>query len=167
MARVVQRRISPPYLLVSFVILFLLATAAAVLLWVQLDQLANRHRQLEDNFRRATSVQELSNPTPSIREMLAEYDRNPKRVTVLSQQAARIAELSEIVAGRESSYATARAHANQLAQDIGTTLDHGLVAEARDLHAELTRNRAEVETLRRRTPNWKRRSAKKTKAQRN
>jgi hypothetical protein len=148
MARVVQRRASPPYLLVSFVILFLLATAAAVLLWVQLDQLGNRYRQLEDNFRRAASVQELSNPTPSIREMLSEYDRSPKRVTVLSQQAARIAELSEIVAGRDGGYAAAKAQANQLAQDIGSTLDRGLVAEARDLHAELARNRTELETLR-------------------
>jgi predicted nucleic acid-binding Zn-ribbon protein len=148
MARVVQRRGGPPYLLVSFVILFLLAAAAAVLLWVQVDNLGNRNRQLEDNFRRAASVQELSNPTPSIRDMLNIYDKDPKRPTVLSQQAARIEDLGAIITGTRSGYSVAKTQAEQLAQDIGSTLGRGLVTETKDLYTELSKVRSELELLR-------------------
>ncbi len=148
MARVVQRRAAPPYLLVTFVILFLLATAAAVLLWVQADNLRSRNRQLEDNYRRAATVQELSNPSPAVREMLSEYDRSPQRMTVLTQQASRIEELGALITGARSGFAAAKAAADQLAQDLGTTLGRGLVTEAREMHQELARRWSELDDLR-------------------
>lgn len=148
MARVVQRRTAPPYLLVTFVILFLLATAGAVLLWVQTDKLRNDNRELQERFRRAATAQELTNPGPAIQEMLREYDRSPQRMTVLTQQASRIEELSALITGARTGYSAAKAAADQLAQDIGTTLGRGLVTEARELHQELARRVAELDTLR-------------------
>lgn len=148
MARVVQRRTAPPYLLVTFVILFLLATAAAVLLWVQTDNLRNDNRQLEDNYRRAATARELTNPSPAVRELLSEYDRSPQRVTVLTQQASQIGELGAVITGARSGYAAAKAAADQLAQEVGITLGRGLVTEARELHQELARQQAELADLR-------------------
>jgi hypothetical protein len=148
MARVVQRRTAPPYLLVAFVILFLLATAAAVLLWVQTDNLRKSNRQLEDRYRQIATPQEILNPGPAIREMINEYDRSPQRMTVLAQQASRIDELSALITGARNGYTAARTTAEQLATDIGTTLGRGLVTEARDMHQELARQRAELDTLR-------------------
>jgi uncharacterized coiled-coil protein SlyX len=148
MARVVQRRTAPPYLLVTFVILFLLATAGAVLLWVQVDNLRKSNRQLEDKYRQAVTAQEILNPSQATREMINEYDRSPQRMTVLTQQASRIDELSALITGARSGYTAAKTAAEQLAQDLGTTLGRGLITEARDMHQELARQRTELESLR-------------------
>ncbi|MCJ7544755.1 MAG: hypothetical protein MUP47_09380 [Phycisphaerae bacterium] len=148
MARVVQRRTAPPYLLVTFVILFLLATAAAVLLWVQMDDLKTRNRQLEDNYRRAATVRELSNPSPAVRVLLSQYDRDPQRTTVLMQQASQIDELGALITGARHGYAAAKATADQLAHAIGISLGRGLVTETREMHQELARQRGELEGLR-------------------
>ena len=90
------------------------------------------------------TIQELSNPTPAIREMINEYDRSPQRVTVLTQQASRIEELSALITGTRSGYTAAKGAADQLAQEIGTTLGRGLVTEARELYQELAQRRAEL-----------------------
>lgn len=148
MARVVQRRTSPPpYLLVAFVILFLLAMATAVLFWVQTDNLKERLAELEGTYRRVVSPQELTNPSQAIRDMLTEYDRGPQRLTVLTQMSEQIGDLTAIVTGQRTTYAIARTQAEGLAQATGSAIGRGLVTEARELNQDLAETRSELQAM--------------------
>ncbi len=145
MARVVQRRPSPPYLLIFFVALFLLAMTLAVIFWVKNAQLTKDHEQLVANNKRTFTEQEVARPSAAIREMLKLYDNPPQglaRQTVLSQQAERIRVLIERIAGSDTTYDDALSQIDALSEDVFAVGGQGLVGVVRNLNEQLNVERA-------------------------
>lgn len=75
MARVIQQRSAPPYLLIAFVFLFVLATAMAVVFYVRSDKAQKEQAKLEADSAALANAQQLKDP--SIVAMIAEYRKKP------------------------------------------------------------------------------------------
>jgi len=145
MARAVQRRPSPPYLLIFFVALFLLAMTLAVVFWVRNAQLTKDYEQLAANSKRIFTEQEVARAGAALREMLRLYDNPPQgmeRRTVLSQQAERISTLIERIVGRDTTYEDALSQIDALGEDVFAVGGQGLVGIIRNLNEQLTAERA-------------------------
>jgi hypothetical protein len=115
MARVVQRR-TPPYLLISFVVLFVVATVMAVLFYNKFADAQLRYQAMD------TRMKELATPEQAnsgeIRQMIAEYQKQPPgtRQTVIAQLGAQIGTLAYAITGlTNSTFAEAQ-------QDIDKTI---------------------------------------------
>ncbi len=119
MARVVQRRSNPPYLLIIFVFLFLVATVLAVLQYLEADkarqQLATK-TELLDKF-----------ATPEVRERAAIQDRldrvgrGDQPDTLVSQYEEEINQLIQLITGKPTdTLATAQAEAEKAYEEVGT-----------------------------------------------
>ncbi|HUT57996.1 MAG TPA: BRCT domain-containing protein [Phycisphaerae bacterium] len=105
MARVVQQRTSPPYLLILFVFLFLIATAIAVVVYLQADESKQKLAKLEETTRKLLTGKEMD--SPRVQEMIKNYEKaaaNPDKgppVTVIGQFEERVNRLTQLITGDE------------------------------------------------------------------
>lgn len=121
MARVVQRRTSPPYLLIVFVFLFLIATTLAVLGFIGKDEAQQANNDLQQRMGKLRDEQN---------ELQEQLQQLVMEVTGKSQGTA-----SEAIQASKSAYRQRDAIAEQIQSnypDIGITLDtskSGLASE--------------------------------------
>lgn len=140
MARVVSRQSAPPYLLITFAGLFVAAMIGMVFFWVRSAGSNTRLAELEGNYRRAISLQELSRPDPQLKEMLSKYDRPLKgqpAQTVYAQQVQQIADLSRLVTGETSTAEQAVAKVKAMQTQVGAASDASLAPMTQDLFQRL------------------------------
>lgn len=99
MARVVQQRSNPPYLLILFVFLFLLATALAVFKSVSEDKADKALAQKNAELRKIVSPQELQGAT--IQKRIKDFDnaRQDKAATVVGQLSAENSQYVQLITG--------------------------------------------------------------------
>ena len=139
MARMVQRQ-APPYLLVAFVILFLIAAAAAAVFWVQKDTMRGEKLQSDAMLNKLAGPQERNSPSPALRELFGRYDAPPRgqpRQSVATQLTSQIDELCQLLTGERGGFTDAKAKAEETVAAIGSTPGRGLAVEARELHQQL------------------------------
>ena len=146
MARVVQRQ-APPYLMILFVALFLLATAGMVFFWVRNVQLSNRIGQLESTYRQVISTPELSQPSPQLRELLTRYDSPPAgrtSQTVFAQMSDQIDELTQHITGQRIGFDQARLAVAEVSQQVELVPGTGLVPQLRQFYDSLRQAREQI-----------------------
>ena len=101
MARVVSQRPSPPYLLIVFVFLFLVSTAIAGLLYLEVDKA--RKAKAEDGRLLGRFANERERQSPQLLKMFDEYEkskgRDTDRETVVAQLMRTIRDLVERITG--------------------------------------------------------------------
>jgi hypothetical protein len=149
MARTVQRQ-APPYLLVAFVILFLIAAAMAAVFWVQRDAYRNDKLQMDGVVNRLASPQERGSPSAPLRELLGLYDNPPPgqpRQSVISQLMAQNDELCQLITGERGGFAEAKAKAEDAAKGIQSTPGRGLAVDIKELQDRFIAKENEAKTL--------------------
>ena len=148
MARVVQRRSGPPYLLIVFIFLCLVSSTLAVL----------RHMDAEENYKRADEAERVTNRLASlqeregklIQEMIEHSAKGTDRLTkqtVVAQLSQRIGDLAELITGVSTSYEVAMQKAEEVRKTIGDDVRPGLADEVLDQHKQLEVKEDEIEAL--------------------
>ncbi|MCE5276557.1 MAG: hypothetical protein ABFD92_17185 [Planctomycetaceae bacterium] len=134
MARVVQRRKAPPYALIVFVFLFLVASALAVHQYIQRDEADKKTRKAEQD--NEAWISKAERDKPRIVDMVTTYqnDKQNQRVprTVTDQMQSQIRELVARINGIAGDNAdTAISAVDSFYKQIGS--QRGLLTEAADL----------------------------------
>lgn len=121
MARVVQRRTSPPYLLILFVFLFLIATAAAIMFFVGRDTAVKGKAQAEDKLAQYVSTADENDA--DVQAKIKEAASSSPRQSVVGLYRKMIPELASFVVvnppddpGR--AYAAAKAEADRINKEL-------------------------------------------------
>lgn len=126
MARVVQRRTNPPYLLIIFVFLFLVSTTLAVMFYINQD---NEHKsvvQKTDELARLATVAEMSSAQTAA---MAKSSVGTTAKTVLGQKNQQINDLASAITPENPDYGNARTAADEVYTKIKSNVRRGLVAE--------------------------------------
>ncbi len=101
MARVVQQRKAPPYALIIFVFLFLVATTLAVYLHIERDKATQAWEEAERQNEKLASPTELKRP--KIAELISKYDKKVRegktRETVVGQLVMQVDQLTQKING--------------------------------------------------------------------
>lgn len=105
MARVVQRRTSPPYLLILFVFLFLLSSALAVLFYINADKFSKELVDQKQQYGKVIQPSDASDPV--IRDMIDSAGKK-SAPSVVQQLREQVNKLAQGVAGNPN-YTTAKA----------------------------------------------------------
>ena len=117
MARVVSQRSGPPYLLIVFVFLFVVSTAIAVLVYLELDEVRKARAELEADISKLAGEQL---ETTELKRMMKQAG---PRKSVFAQQQGRIRELIELVTGdRTQELAGAKAKAQDAFKRTGSNI---------------------------------------------
>lgn len=135
MARVVQQRRSPPYLLIVAVFLFLVATALAFLQYMQADDAKEANVKLSSDMNRLANRQELR----EIQQMLERYNRPPAgkaRKTVVGQFLEHQKGLTMLIAGIETDAEDAAVTRAKALEE-----GRGLIAQLIDARKQLAEQR--------------------------
>jgi hypothetical protein len=133
MARVVQRRSTPPYLLIVFVLLFLLAFGAAIKLYMDASDARKQLARVSEQNR------SLLSPDDDVQDLIEKYRSAPRgkiAPTVVSQLRNQVSQLAEVIAGPEKSYAIALEEANGIPKLLETEMQPPLVVEIRRLKSQ-------------------------------
>lgn len=121
MARVVQKRTNPPYLLFMFVFLFLLASALAVMFYLDNEKSTKAAEEAKEELGKYASRTERNRD--QIRQMVRLFERPPKGEspkTVCAQLDAQIDKLTKLITGTETSFEEAEIKAKVLQKKIGS-----------------------------------------------
>lgn len=111
MARVVQRRTNPPYLLILFVFLFLIATALAVLFYINADKAAKDLAADRANFYKVMGPADEDAAAKTMRDVFANNKSHP---TIVQQLREQVTELARgITPETPNSYETAKTALDQ------------------------------------------------------
>lgn len=137
MARIVGKRSGPPYLLVVFVILFLMATAVAVLMYLNSDkteQLAAERAQtlkkLAGDIARDEKLQAM------LKEVEKNAQENPSQThSVLGNMQSQIADLTQAITGASTSAEEAKSAAESAFKRMD--VKQGLATEVKQLRDRL------------------------------
>lgn len=123
MARVVQQRKAPPYALIIFVFLFLVATTLAVYLHIERDKAVKARGDAERENRKLASGDELK--SPKIAELISKYeekDRDATKIpeTVVGQLVIQVNELTQKINGVVTTPEDAIAKTDALCKEINS-----------------------------------------------
>ncbi|MDY6914480.1 MAG: hypothetical protein SVT52_08510 [Planctomycetota bacterium] len=145
MARVVQQRPGPPYLLIIVVFLFLTATTLAVLQFMQADKVKKENTTLKSTINNLASPEERSSGL--IQKMIdaRQESTDGMRATVVGQFAQREAALVQAIDPTAASYQVALDKAGAAAGKIGSR--RGLVVELLQAHDQLVQKDKQVDGL--------------------
>lgn len=140
MARVVQQQSNPPYLLIIFVFLFLVATTVAVLVYLENDKNQKALTANEQTYGAIVSSKELTNDP--VKSMVDKYKKAPhgQAVTAIGQYDQEVGRLTQIVSGTEKDFASAETDADTLFKQIGS--QRGLVPELKAAYDRLAQEAA-------------------------
>ena len=141
MARVVQRRKSPPYALIVFVFLFLIASTLLVMQHMEADELRKNLDQRNAVLMKLASKEERQGP--KIQGMMREYDRTKN--TVISQHEKHINDLTQRITGTPREATDTIAKADRLFKQINSR--RGLIQEVLDAHNKLANATKQIEQL--------------------
>jgi uncharacterized coiled-coil protein SlyX/uncharacterized protein YukE len=147
MARVVQRR-TPPYLLISFVVLFVVATVMAVLFYNKFADAQLRYLARDAEKNQLASPEQLS--SGDIRQMIAEYQKQPAgtRQTVVAQLGAQIGTLAYAVTGlTNSTFAEAQQDIDKTIKAIKPAVPRSLTKHMVDFNDQLGVKDADIARL--------------------
>jgi len=136
MARVVQQRSGPPYLLILMVFLFLIAATLAVLGYMKGNKVQAECDKRAETQNKVARPDDLRDPV--IQQMISRYDSPPpgeKRKSVVRQFLDSMEELTALVTGQPTDAGTAIAVAAETLKSIGS--NRGLATEVRSLSEEL------------------------------
>lgn len=136
MARVVQQRSSPPYLLILMVFLFLIATTLAVLAYMNGNKLQDELKQQSDTQSKVAGPDDLR--SDAVRKMIARYDNPPageRPKSVVKQFLRQVDRLSRLVAGQQTDAEIAIAQATAALQAAGSS--QGLAPELKNLDTQV------------------------------
>ena len=147
MARVVQQRTSPPYLLIIMVFLFLIAATLAVLFYMEADKARISTADAQKKLQRLADADDLRDA--GIQKMMKDYeDPLPGEVsgkTVVKQFEGRIDILTQLITGTAADPKAAEEQAKVAFQQVGTR--RGLVSELLDYYAQTEQLAQQVEEL--------------------
>ena len=137
MARVVQQRTSPPYLLIIMVFLFLIAATLAVLGYMSSDKRGKDLKIVNRQLKKLAGTSDLRNP--KIQKMMNRYDTPPpgeRAKTVVKQLESQVDQLSKYITGKDTDGKRAIDVAGEVLKKIKG--NRGLAPEALALHAQVT-----------------------------
>lgn len=144
MARVVQQRSSPPYLLIVFVMLFLIATVLAVLFYLNYDEqrkLAASSQELREDL---ASDREVSQG--DIAELLRKREDGTLGATVVGHLSGRVEQLVNLIHPAAGDVDQAISRAEEAYETIGER--GGLAPLAISLQEKITAQQATISSLR-------------------
>jgi uncharacterized protein YukE len=147
MARVVQRR-TPPYLLISFVFLFVVATVMAVWFYNRSADAQLRYQALDTRMKEMATSEQLG--SGDIRQMIANYQKPPTgvRETVVAQLNSQIATLAGAITGlTNSSFAQAQQEIDRTVKAVKPATPRGLTQHMVDFNDQLGVKTAEITKL--------------------
>ncbi len=133
MARVVQQRTSPPYLLIAFVVGFLAATTLAVVFYVKYDNVQEEKAKTQRTLSALASLSQRRNPR--IAKIIGSYrpEGREKTQTVVGQLSSEINKLTESLVGEPTDPENAFTKVEGVYELLGGPR-RGLVDEIRLLH---------------------------------
>lgn len=145
MARVVQQRKAPPYALIIFVFLFLVATTLAVYLHIERDKAVQAREEAELENAKLASPTELKRP--KIAELINEYEekkRNATKIpeTVVGQLVIQVNELTQRINGVVTTPEDAIAKTDAFCKEINSF--SGLIEIARSAYKQRDDKEAEA-----------------------
>lgn len=148
MARVVQRR-TPPYLLISFVVLFVIATVMAVLFYNKFADAQQRHLALDGQMKQVATKDQLSGG--EARQMLANYVKPPAggpSETVVAQLNSQIGTLAQAITGlSNSTFAEAQQEIDRTLKAVKPATPRGLTKHMVDFNDQLGVKNTEITKL--------------------
>jgi len=148
MARVVQRR-TPPYLLIVFVILFVIAAAMAVLFANKYSGVQKRYVQTLTLRKQLANNEQLRRA--EIRQMVEQYKKSSKAgvpVTVVAQLDSRISTLASAITGLpNTTFLEARHEIDKTFEEVKPPVRGGLAKHMTDFHEQLSVKEAEITKL--------------------
>ncbi len=145
MARVVQQRTSPPYLLIVMVFLFLIATTAAVLFYLDSDKLS---KQIADETAANEQIADrVDRRDPEVKQMMAAQGGKTVIKQFKAEVAAKNAEIDELTSLVIGSPTTATKAAKEIKDALGKagSAREAIVPEILDLHKQLVEANREIE----------------------
>ena len=147
MARVVQKRSGPPYLLIVFVFLFLLATTLAVLFYVENDKNKKLHADGQAEMALLADSRDLkSDKVRKLKDAARKKTGGGQRQTVIGQLLLQAGKLSHAITGEESGFENANRMAEK-ALDMVKGSRVGLAKQVELLLKEQKSNRDEIQNL--------------------
>ena len=132
MARVVQRRTSPPYLLIVLAFLFVIATALAVVFFTQKDDALEAKKKVSDMYAKVATPEQAAK---------AELKEGVPYVSTLEGQ---VRDLAKVITGIETSYADAMKKSEDFPKNGLTHLLVDTQAKATELQTQLEAARADL-----------------------
>ncbi len=141
MARVVQRRKSPPYALIVFVFLFLIASTLFVIQYMEVDELKKESLGHLDALKKLASSAERSQP--EVQEMSRIFKKEGH--TVYAQLSRSISTLTQKITGTTTDTEDAVTKADNLFKEIGS--NRGLIQEVRDARKKHSSSLAQIADL--------------------
>lgn len=147
MARVVQQRKAPPYALIIFVFLFLVATTLAVYLHIERDKAVKAREEAERQNKKLASPTELKGPR--IAELISKYEEQVRarktRTTAIGQLIMQVDELTQRINGVVTTHEDAIAKTDAFRKEIDSF--SGLIEIARSAYKERNDKEAEATTF--------------------
>jgi len=131
MARVVQRRSSPPYLLIVFVFLFLIAGILAVLFHLKASEANEKYQADKLKWSKFVSDEHLKDN--EIQQWLKQYDQADVPQTVIAQLKGQIKNLVQDITGMGGSYEQAKAEIDKLSKETDGAGFSSLIEEIHKL----------------------------------
>ena len=146
MARVVQQRGGPPYLLIVFVILFVIATALATLFYIKYDEVQGLKVKVDQLNESLVNDRELK--WPRVVKMRDNYQKAApgQAQTVIGQFSAETDVLTESITGEPTDPQEALASVKAMYEEIGGP-HRALVDQVRSLHKKQLADADEKKTL--------------------
>ena len=135
MARVVQQRTGPPYLLIIMVFLFLIAATLFVLTYMKADKLTKQLADTEETLEKLAGSDDLRDA--KIDRMMSQYDTPPAgevSKTVVKQFQSQVNDLTRFITGQSKDVVATIAEIEAARTKIKT--QRGLVPELLDLDSQ-------------------------------
>lgn len=132
MARVVQRRTSPPYLLIVLAFLFVIATALAVVFFTQKDDAIEAKKKVSDMYAKVATPEQAAK---------AEMKEGVPYVSTLEGQ---VRDLAKIITGIETSYSDAMKKSEDFPKNGLTHQVEEALAKAKTLQGQVDEARADL-----------------------
>ena len=149
MARVVQRRKSPPYALIIFVFLFLTASVLFVMQYNEADELRNKLGERSVTLAKLASTEERDGP--KVTGMMREFDQTRTDTgvgsSVVNQFEKQVNELTQVITGTPGESSDSVDKVAKLRTQTGSS--QGLIHEVLDLHKKLGNAQSQIEDLHR------------------
>lgn len=144
MARVVQQRTTPPYLLIVMVFLFLIASTVAVLMYLHADKMGKQTAKMTETTRQLADSKDLGDD--QVRQMMTWYREPPAGdqagKTVVKRMKETTDLLTQLMTGTATSPQAAIAQSESAFSTIGSRT--GLVNEVTSLHTKLEQAKADM-----------------------
>ncbi len=132
MARVVQRRSSPPYLLIVLAFLFVIATALAVVFLTQKDDALEAKKKVSDLYAKVATPEQAAK---------AELKEGMPYVSTLEGQ---VRDLAKVITGIETSYADAIKKSEDFPKNGLTHQVEDALTKAKELQSQVDQARADL-----------------------